>query len=102
MGIKSFLTKKALQFKGVPKEQAEKIAETLNNNPELMNAMKALESNKELKALFENIQKEIEEKKKSGMPESYAAVQVMGKYKAEISKYREELAPLMQLLSSQQ
>ncbi len=102
MGIKSFLTKKALQFKGVPKEQAEKIAETLNNNPELMNAMKALESNKELKTLFENIQKEIEEKKKSGMPESYAAVQVMGKYKAEISKYREELAPLMQLLSSQQ
>lgn len=101
MGIKSFLTKKALQFKGVPKEQAEKIADTLNNNPELLNAMKALENNKDLKELFEKIQNEIEEKKKGGMPESYAVVQVMGKYKSEVSKYRDELAPLMQLLANQ-
>lgn len=98
MGIKSFLTKKALQFKGVPKDQAEKIAETIDSNPELMNSLKSLEANPEIKSLFEKIQKEIEEKKNSGMPEMYAAVQVMGKYKSEVAKYRDELAPLMQML----
>jgi cell fate (sporulation/competence/biofilm development) regulator YlbF (YheA/YmcA/DUF963 family) len=99
MGFKSFLTKKALQMKGVSKEQAEAIAEKLENNPELASQLKVLEDNKELKALFENIQKEIEEKKKSGMPEAYAAMSVMTKYKAQITKYREELAPLMNLMS---
>jgi len=98
MGIKSFLMKKTLQMKGVPKEQAEKIAEALNENPQLAESLKALENNPEIKALFEKVQKEIKEKVDGGMPEQYAAVTVMGKYKSEISKHRDELAPLMQLL----
>lgn len=98
MGFKSFLMKKTLQMKGVDKEQAEQIAKTLDENPEMAKSLKAMEENKELKALLEKIQKEIEEKKKAGMPEQYAAVQVMGKYKSEIAKYRDELAPLMQLM----
>ena len=55
MSLKSFLTKKALQFKGMEKEQAEAIAKQLDENPQLAESLKALESNKELKALFENI-----------------------------------------------
>jgi cell fate (sporulation/competence/biofilm development) regulator YlbF (YheA/YmcA/DUF963 family) len=98
MGFKSFLMKKTLQMKGVSKEQAESIVEEFEKNPELATALKTLEENKEVKALFEKIQKEIEEKKKAGMNDMYAAVQVMGKYKSEIAKYREELAPLMQLM----
>lgn len=98
MGIKSFLMKKTLQMKGVSKDQAENIVAEFEKNPELASALKSLEANKEVKALFEKIQKEIEEKKKGGMNDMYAAVQVMGKYKSEIAKHREELAPLMQLL----
>jgi cell fate (sporulation/competence/biofilm development) regulator YlbF (YheA/YmcA/DUF963 family) len=98
MGIKSFLLKKTLQMKGVSGDQAESIAKTLEEHPEMAKSLKALEENKDIKALLEKIQKEIEEKKKAGMPEQYAAVQVMGKYKSEISKYRNELAPLMQLM----
>lgn len=85
-------------MKGMPKEQAESIAKELSEHPELANSLKALESNKELKALFETIQKEVDEKKKSGMQEMYATVQVMEKYKSQITKYREELAPLMKLM----
>ena len=98
MGIKSFLMKKTLQMKGVPKEQAEKIAQALDENPELANTLKSMESNPEIKALFEKVQKEIKGKVDGGMPEQYAAVTVMGKYKSEIAKHRDELAPLMQLL----
>ncbi len=98
MGIKSFFIKKTLQMKGVPKDQAEAIAQQLSENPELAASLKALESNTEVKALFETIQKEIEEKKKGGMAEMYAAVSVMEKHKAEIAKYRDELAPLMKLM----
>ena len=101
MGIKSFLMKKALQVKGVPKEQAEQIAQQLSEHPELADSLKALENNPEVKALLEKIQVEIEEKKKSGMPETYAAVQVMGKYKAEVAKHREALEPLMRLMMKQ-
>jgi flagellar biosynthesis/type III secretory pathway protein FliH len=99
MGIKSFLMKKALQMKGVSAEQAEHIAKELNEHPELAASLKSLESNPEVKALFEKIQKEIEDKKKEGMNEMYAAVVVMGKYKSEIAKYRTELEPLMRLMS---
>ncbi len=88
-------------MKGVPKEQAEELAKQISENPELAASLKVLESNKEVKDLFENIQKEIEEKKKSGMQEMYAAVSVMEKYKSQISKYREELAPLMKLMGKQ-
>lgn len=98
MGIKSFLMKKTLQMKGVSKEQAEAITKQLEDHPELAASLKSLESNTEVKELFEKIQKEIEQKKKEGMAEMYAAVTVMGKYKAEIAKYKDELAPLMQLM----
>ncbi len=85
-------------MKGVSGDQAEQIAKTLEENPEIASSLKALESNKEVKDLLEKIQKEIEEKKKAGMPEQYAAVQVMGKYKSELAKHRDALAPLMQLM----
>lgn len=98
MGLKSFLMKKAFQAKGMSKEQAEEIAQELDKNPGLVASLKKLEENKEVKDLFEKIQKEMEEKKKGGMNDMYAAVQVMGKYKAEIAKYRDELAPLFQLM----
>jgi len=98
MGIKSFITKKALQMKGVSSDQADKIVKQLDENPELAGSLKALEGNKEVKELFEKITKEIDEKKKGGLGEQYAAVLVMGKYKAEIMKHREALEPLMGLM----
>lgn len=98
MGFKSFITKKALQMKGVSATQAAKIAQQLDENPEMVKSMKELEGNKEVKALFDKITKEIEAKKKSGLDEQYAAVLVMSKYKAEIIKHREALAPLMNLM----
>lgn len=96
--MKSWLMKKALQAKGVSKEQAELIANEVAAHPELAENLKALEKNPEIKALLEKIQAEIEEKKKGGMAEMYASTQVMGKYKAEIAKYRTELEPLMRLM----
>lgn len=98
MGFKSFITKTALRAKGVSKDEAERIAAELEAHPEIAEAMKKLEDNKEVKALLEKIQKEIEEKTKAGMNDMYASTLVMGKYKAEMMKYREELAPLMQLM----
>lgn len=98
MGFKSFITKKALQMKGMSKDQAEQITKQLEDNPELAASLKALESDKEVKALFEKITKEIDEKKKAGTAEQYAAILVMNKYKAELMKHREALAPLMSLM----
>lgn len=98
MGIKSFLIKKALQAKGISKDQAEHIADKLDKDPALAMKLKVLEDNKEIKSLFETIQKEIEEKKKEGMPEQYAMMAVMTKHKDVIAKHREELAPLMELM----
>lgn len=98
MSIKSFLIKKTLQAKGMSKEQAEKIAQEMSNNPELVESLKVLEDNKEVKALFEKIQKEMEEKKEAGMDDQLAMVLIMGKYKAEIAKHRHELEPLMRLM----
>ena len=98
MSFKSFITKKALQMKGVSADQAEEIAKKLEENPEMVASMKSLEGNKEVKALFDKITKEIEEKKKGGLAEQYAAVLVMGKYKNEIMKHREELEPLLRLM----
>ena len=96
--MKSFLIKKALQAKGVSKDQAEMIADKLDKDPSLAQKLKVLEDNKELKTLFENIQKEIEEKKNAGMPEQYAMMAVMTKHKETIAKYRDELGPLMELM----
>ena len=98
MGFKSFITKKALQLKGVSSDEAEKIAKQLDENPEMVESLKELEKNKEVKELFEKITKEIEEKKKAGTAEQYAAILVMNKYKAEIMKHRDALAPLLNLM----
>lgn len=98
MGFKSFITKKALQMKGVSSEQAEEIARKLEENPEIAESMKALEGNKEVKELFKKITKEIEDKKKGGLGEQYAAVLIMSKYKNEIMKHREALEPLLTLM----
>jgi cell fate (sporulation/competence/biofilm development) regulator YlbF (YheA/YmcA/DUF963 family) len=102
MGIKSFLIKKTLQAKGVSKDQAELIANKIADDPAFAEKLKVLEENKEVKALFENIQKDIEEKKKGGMPEQYAMMATMTKYKDQIAKHRDELAPLMELMAGMQ
>jgi hypothetical protein len=98
MGFKSYITKKVLRMKGMSKDQAEQITKQLEDNPEIAESLKALEGDKEVKALFEKITKEIEEKKKAGTAEQYAAILVMNKYKAELMKHREALAPLMSLI----
>ena len=98
MGFKSFITKKALQMKGVSSDKAEEIARQLDENPEIAKSLKELEGNKEVKELFEKISKEIEEKKKGGLGEQYAAVLIIGKYKSEIAKHKEALAPLLGLM----
>lgn len=85
-------------MKGMSKDQAEQITKQLEDNPELAASLKALEGDKEVKALFEKITKEIDEKKKAGTAEQYAAILVMNKYKAELMKHREALAPLMSLI----
>jgi len=79
MGFKKFITKQALRLKGVSSDKADEIAKQLDENPQLAESL-------------------IEEKKKGGLGEQYAAVLVMGKYKAEIMKHREALAPLMNLM----
>lgn len=98
MGFKQFITRQVLKSKGMSSDQAAQIAKQLDENPELASSLKALEGNKEVKELFEKITKEIEEKKKGGMNEQYAAVLVMGKYKAQMLKHRDALMPLMNLM----
>lgn len=98
MGFKKFITKQALRMKGMSSLQAEQISKQLDENPQIAESLRALEGDKEVKALFEKITKEIEEKKKAGTAEQYAAVLVMNKYKAEVMKHREALAPLMGLM----
>jgi len=98
MSIKSFILKKTLQMKGMSKDQAEAMSKQITENPEIMESLKALDSNKEVKELFEKIQKEMEQKKKAGMDDQLAMVLIMGKYKSQIAKHRQELAPLMQLM----
>lgn len=85
-------------MKGVPKEQAEAMADQLEAHPELVEALKQIESNPELKALMEKIQKEIEEKTKGGMDNMMASAGVMMKYKNELAKHRDLLEPLMMLM----
>ncbi len=86
----------------MPKEQAELMADKIANDPSIAEALQSLEKNKEVKELFEAIQKEIEEKKKSGMPEQYAMMNVMMKHKEQIAKHREALMPLMSLMQGMQ
>ncbi|MBP6908341.1 MAG: hypothetical protein KBB75_00770 [Candidatus Pacebacteria bacterium] len=98
MSFKSFITKKVLQMRGVSADQADAIAQKLADNPEIAESLKALESNKEVKELFEKIQKEVEEKKKAGTPDVYASILVMKKYQAQITKHRDILEPVMRLM----
>ena len=101
MSFKSFLLKKTLQLKGVDAAQAEQIAAEIEKNPEMVESLKRLEENKEVKVLLENIQKDMEEKKKAGMADMYAMAMIMEKYKSEITKHRAELEPFMRLLMKQ-
>lgn len=68
--IKEFLLKQAVKHgtKDLPKEQQEMLTAAVEKNPEL----------------FTKIAKEIEELKKSGKPEMYAALDVMKKYQKEL------------------
>ena len=90
--------KKMFQMKGMSGEQADVMVEKFEKNPELMGALKKMEENPELKSLLEKIQKEIEEKTKAGTDQMYASILIMGKYKSEVAKYRNELAPLLSLM----
>ena len=96
--FKQFITKSVLRLRGVPKEQAEAMANALADNPELAEVLKKIEADPELKALMEKIQKEIEEKTKNGMDQMMASAGVMMKYKNELAKHREILEPLMMLM----
>lgn len=96
--LKKFLMKQALKFKGIPTDQAEAIAKQMDEHPELLEQFKKLEANKELKQLFEKIQKETEEKIAGGMDATMAQMGVMMKYKNEVAKYQAELMPLFQLM----
>lgn len=68
--IKEFLMKQAVKHgtKNLPKDQAEMLQAAVEKDPKL----------------FEKIAKEIEELKKAGKPEMYAALDVMKKYQKEL------------------
>ena len=68
--IKEFLIKLAVKrgTKDLPQEQQEMLAKAVEKNPEL----------------FTKIVKEIDELKKAGKPEMYAALDVMKKYQKEL------------------
>lgn len=102
MGLKSFLIKKAIgsKLKGLPPEQVDNLVKQIEENPEMMKSLKALEDNKEVKSLLENVQKETEEKIASGMNAEMAQMAVMMKYKDQFVKHREALIPLMQLMGT--
>lgn len=70
--IKEFLLKQAVKHgtKNLPKEQADMLMAAVEKNPKL----------------FEQIGKEIDELKKSGKPEMYAALDVMKKHQKELEK----------------
>lgn len=70
--IKEFLLKQAVKrgTKDLPKDQQEMLSKAVEKNPEL----------------FAKIAKEIEEVKKSGKPEMYAALDVMKKYQKELQE----------------
>ncbi len=68
--IKEFLIKQAVKrgTKDLPQEQQEMLAKAVEKNPEL----------------FTKIAKEIDDLKKAGKPEMYAALDVMKKYQKEL------------------
>lgn len=70
--IREFLLKQAVKrgTKDLPKDQADMLQKAVEKNPEL----------------FTKIAKEIEELKKQGKPEMYAALDVMKKYQKELQE----------------
>ncbi len=74
--LKNFLMRKLMerQLKNVPKDQADKIMLMVEKNPKL----------------FEQIAKEVEEKKKSGVDQFTAMMSVMQKHQAELKKMMEQ------------
>ncbi|MEN9881524.1 MAG: hypothetical protein RLZZ308_707 [Candidatus Parcubacteria bacterium] len=70
--IKEFLLKQALKYgaKDLPKEQVAMLERAIEKNPKL----------------FEQIAKEIDELKKQGKPEMYAALDVMKKHQKELQE----------------
>ena len=72
MGIKSFILKQTLKakLKGVPKEQQEIILSAVEKNPDF----------------FQMISKEVKRKKKTGMSEEAATMQVMREHQGEFQK----------------
>jgi uncharacterized protein YjgD (DUF1641 family) len=70
--IKEFLLKQAVKHgtKDLPKEQQEMLSKAVEKNPDL----------------FSKIAKEIDELKKSGKPEMYAALDIMKKYQKELQE----------------
>ncbi len=71
-GIKDKVVAKALekQLANVPPEQRDMVMAAMQKNPKL----------------FETIAKEIEAKKKAGMPEIYASLQVMKEHQVELQR----------------
>lgn len=101
--LKRFLIKQALKLKGgMSGKQADQIAEMLEKNPELLQAMKKIEDNPELKKLFEMIQKEVEEHVKKGGNEAILSQVIMQKYQHKLAKYGPELMPLFQIMQKLQ
>ena len=70
--IKEFLLKQAVKYgaKDLPKGQQEMLLKAVEQNPEL----------------FNKIAKEVDELKKQGKPEMYAALDVMKKYQKELQE----------------
>ena len=66
--VKNWLIKKAAKKKGISESQVDTAMGMMDKNPDL----------------FKKIEKEIKEKKKQGMGEMQARMQVMMKYKKEI------------------
>lgn len=103
MSIKKFFLKQALKWKGgVSGDQADKIAEMFDKNPEMVDALKKIEDNPELKKLFEKIQADMAEQVKKGAHESILAQTIMLKYQKDLAKYGPELVPLFTLMQKMQ
>ena len=77
MGVKSFITRKLIerQMKHLPEAQRELVIKMVEENP----------------ALFEEIAREVEEKKKQGQDEMLAAATVMKKYQPDMQKLMQKV-----------
>jgi len=98
MSIKTFFVKKALQMKGMSKEQAELLSSEIEKNPQLMEAFKKMNEDPRLMALLKKIQEETEQKTKNGMDSTMATMGTLAKYKNELAQYRDLLEPISLLL----